>query len=96
MTPEQKPVRVQLDLSKRKIDELEQIRTKTGVSTRKDIFENALALLDWAVSQAEEGKKIGAMDQDKAFQELMMPALVSVRKNAYGTQVRKQTKKISD
>jgi hypothetical protein len=83
MTPD-KPVRVQLDLPKDRIRELEEIMTRTGVSTRKDVFENALALLEWAVGQAEEGKMIGSVDRDETFQELLMPALVSARKR-YGT-----------
>lgn len=83
MTPTtKKVVRVQLDLTESRIKELEEIMVKTGVSTRKDVFENALVLLDWAVSQADRGRTFGAWDENtETFHEVLMPALASVRKN---------------
>lgn len=83
MTPNTKKavVRVQLDLTEDRIRELEQLMVKTGVSTRKDVFENALALFEWAVTQAERGRTFGAWDEEsETFHEVLMPALASVRK----------------
>jgi hypothetical protein len=73
--------RVQLDLPDERVKELETIMAKTAVSTRKDLFENALALFEWAVGQCEMGRVIGAIDREReGFHELLMPALASAKR----------------
>jgi hypothetical protein len=76
-------VRVQLDLPVQRIEELEKLIAKTGVTTRKDLFENALTLLEWAVEQREQGRIIASVDEEEDFyRELVMPALASVKHEA--------------
>lgn len=76
-------VRVQLDLTSERVAELEELMAKTGVSTRKDVFENALALFDWAVTQSEQGRTFGAWDEgSKTFHEVLMPSLAHVSRKA--------------
>jgi len=78
-----KLVRVQLDMPENRVRELEQIMAKTGVATRKDIFENALALFEWAVNERTVGRKIGSIDEEgDGYRELLMPALASVKNEA--------------
>ena len=79
----QKIVRVQLDMPENRVSEIENIMAKTGVSTRKDVFENALALLEWAVNERKYGRIIASVDQKRErFHELLMPALASVKNEA--------------
>lgn len=74
-------IRVQLDLPESKVRDLEKIMSKTGVSTRKDLFENALTFFEWAVNQREMGRLIASIDTEiNGFHEVLMPALASVKK----------------
>jgi hypothetical protein len=80
---EKKLIRVQLDMPEERVKDLEKIMAKTGVSTRKDIFENALALFEWAVNERMSGRKIASLDEkENGFRELLMPALASVKNEA--------------
>ncbi|MCX6902903.1 MAG: hypothetical protein NTW03_05395 [Verrucomicrobia bacterium] len=73
-------VRVQLDFPKGKLLELQEIMTKTGMATRKDLFENAITLFEWAVDQRERGRMIASINEhDDTFRELVMPALAAVK-----------------
>jgi hypothetical protein len=79
----QKLVRVQLDMPEDRIRDIEQIMAKTGVSTRKDVFENALALFEWAVNERTSGRKIASLREDEdGYRELLMPALASIKDEA--------------
>jgi len=76
-------VRVQLDLPENRIKELELIRAKTGMTTRKDLFENALTLFEWVVAQTEKGRIIASIDESEdGYRELVMPALASIKNEA--------------
>jgi hypothetical protein len=80
---EKKLIRVQLDMPEERIKDLQHIMAKTGVSTRKDVFENALALFEWAVNERMNGRKIASLDEkEDGFRELLMPALASVKNEA--------------
>jgi hypothetical protein len=73
-------VRVQLDLPAERITELELLMDKTRLSTRKDLFENALTLFEWAVQQREQGRTIASVAIDgEGYYELLMPALSLVK-----------------
>jgi hypothetical protein len=78
-----KLVRVQLDMPEDRVKDIENIMAKTGVSTRKDVFENALALFEWAVNERANGRKIASLDKNEdGYRELLMPALASVKNEA--------------
>jgi metal-responsive CopG/Arc/MetJ family transcriptional regulator len=47
-------VRIQLDLPDEQVAELDERMAETKLRTRKDFFNNALTLFDWA-NQAKEG-----------------------------------------
>jgi len=80
---EKKLIRVQLDMPEERVKDLENIMAKTGVSTRKDVFENALALFEWAVVERTNGRKIASFDdKENGFRELLMPALASIKNEA--------------
>lgn len=78
-----KIIRVQLDMPEDRVKEIEQIMAKTGVSTRKDVFENALALFEWAVNERASGRKIASLSENEnGYRELLMPALASIKHEA--------------
>lgn len=68
--------RVQLDLPTEHVATLDRLAEEAGFATRKDLFNNALALLQWAVKETRRGRTIASVD-DRAerFTELSMPFL---------------------
>jgi len=87
-------VRVQLDLPVERIDDMESIIAKTGMTTRKDLFENALALFEWAVEQRQQGRIIASIDEaTNNYREVVMPGLASVRNEAKNSSPGKKQRK---
>ena len=66
--------RLQFELTRDKLDEIERLRIDGGFDTRKDLLNNAMTLMKWALKHAEEGHAIAAIDGGKYF-ELQMPFL---------------------
>jgi metal-responsive CopG/Arc/MetJ family transcriptional regulator len=72
-------VRVQLDLHEDQVKELDELMRETKLSTRKDLFNNALTLFEWAVKAKRAGRVIASLDEEnKSAKELVMPALENV------------------
>ena len=47
-----------------------------GIESRKDLFNNALTVLEWAVGEIVEGKKIASFDDNSKERSILsMPAL---------------------
>lgn len=68
--------RVQLDLPAERVAQLDRLVEEAGFSTRKDLFNNALALLQWAVKEARRGRAIASVDEaTDRLTELNMPFL---------------------
>ena len=53
---------------------------ETNIVTRKDLFNNALTLFQWAVKAKRAGRIVASLDEGTGnAKELVMPALESVR-----------------
>ncbi len=71
------PARLQFELSREKLDDIERLRIECGFETKKDLFNNAVTLLSWAARHARDGHAIAAVDNgDKRYFELEMPFLL--------------------
>ena len=67
--------RIQIDLSPNELERMNTVMRMTDLKTRKELFNNALSLFEWAVVAVASGKQIGSIDGLKAVMELTMPAL---------------------
>jgi hypothetical protein len=75
--------RVQLVLPAERVRMLDQLAAEAGLATRKDLFNNALALLNWAVREVRRGRVIASVDESaQRFTELQMPMLDAIAANA--------------
>ncbi|MEX3693041.1 hypothetical protein AB3X91_34315 [Paraburkholderia sp. BR14263] len=75
--------RVQFDVPEDRLAELQQLMKTCGIETRKDLFNNALTLLEWAVRESTRGRTIASVsDDEKSYRELQMPALLHASKYA--------------
>jgi hypothetical protein len=70
--------RVQFNVPDHKLAELDEMQDKLGLSTRKDLFDNAMTLLRWAIQEKERGRTITAVGEEGSQRELVMPALEAV------------------
>jgi hypothetical protein len=71
--------RLQFDLSREKLEEIERLRVEGGFDTKKDLFNNAVTLIKWAIRHASDGHAIAAIDEGSAkYFELQMPFLAHV------------------
>ena len=72
-------VRIQLDLPDEQVKELDDLMRETKLSTRKELFNNALTLFQWAAKAKRAGRTIASIDESsQSAKELIMPALENV------------------
>jgi hypothetical protein len=76
-------VRVQLDLPADKVQELEVLMEQAKISTKKDLINNALTLLEWAINERKTGRVIASINEKTmSYKELVMPVLSAVAPKA--------------
>jgi hypothetical protein len=69
-------MRIQLDVDDNGVQLLDWLKEKTNSKTQKELFNNAITLLTWAVNQRAQGRIIASLDeQNESYRELQMPAL---------------------
>ena len=69
-----------ITLSPEHNDQLNRLLKDTGLRTRKDLVNNALTLLSWAVNQTQEGRIIASINEtDRTYREVLLTALENVR-----------------
>ena len=69
-------VKIQFDLPAKRVEEIEKLMELTRTATRKDYFNNALTLLEWAIRERYMGNTIASVDEQKGkIKELVMPIL---------------------
>ena len=73
--PKAKKVRINIDVDQSKLDEIKRLMEIAGVSTQRELFDNALTIAKWMMRKRKEGKSVGALSDDDRFTELDMPML---------------------
>lgn len=71
-------IRLQFEIDEEWLNELEQLRNLGGLRTKKELLNNALTLLRWAVKQRQNGRTIVSVSADGSERELEMPYLEAV------------------
>jgi len=72
-------IRIQLELPEERVRELEALMSEVGLRTKKDLFNNALTLLEWAVKERKAGHVIASVDErENRIRQIVMPVLESV------------------
>ena len=68
--------RLQIELSPEMLHQLEDLMRTTGLATKKELVNNALTLLTWAVREVEGGSLIVSLDEkERRYKEFLLPAL---------------------
>jgi|WetSurMetagenome_2_1015567.scaffolds.fasta_scaffold330645_2 hypothetical protein len=77
-----KIVRLQFEISEGRLKELEDLMDVTGTGTKKELLNNSLTLLEWAVNEKKRGNMIASVNEDeKKYKEITMPILENVKKH---------------
>jgi len=75
--------RLQIDVTETQVQDLEQLVNELkefGIGTKKDLFNNALALFEWAIRERKRGRIIAGIDEGaEKFHEVHMPVLDRIR-----------------
>ena len=73
--------RIQFEISDEAVKSIEQLKEQANITTTRELFNNALTLLEWAVKEVSEGKEISSFDEkEEKIKTLEMPILSNVRK----------------
>lgn len=71
--------RVQFDVDADGLALLEALRTRARLSTRKELFNYAMTLFEWALNERADGRRLGSYgNDDDSFRELQMPPIEAV------------------
>jgi hypothetical protein len=74
-------VRIQFEMVTERAGDLDRLMKATGIRTRRELFDNALTLFEWAVAVSERGHLVTAHDEETGkFQPILMPALETARR----------------
>ena len=69
-------MRLQFEFSEDRIAELKQLKEETGAETLKELFNNALTILEWAIEESKAGNEIAAVNEEgKAYRVFVTPLL---------------------
>jgi hypothetical protein len=69
-------MRVQFEITAEQSKKIEELMKKTGTTTKKDLLNDALSMLQWAVRQVSNGRVVGSIDEkDNSYRELNTPTL---------------------
>jgi hypothetical protein len=68
--------RIQIDLSTKEVERMNLVMDRCELESRKDLFNNALTLLEWAIHEVSQGFRIASVnDHNKERTILSMSAL---------------------
>lgn len=71
-----KIARIQFEMPEDKARELDVLMSEIGVQSKKELFNNALTLLKWAIKETRNGNSIAAVNEKHGkYRELQMPIL---------------------
>jgi hypothetical protein len=74
-------LKIQFDLDERVIRGIEAKMARAGVHTKREMFNLALSLLDWAVDERTQGRIIASVDPaTERYNQVVLPALENLRK----------------
>lgn len=78
----QETSRLQVDLSRHEMEAMEETMMLSGLTTKKELFNNAITLFEWAIQEIAKGMVIASMDPKTGdYVRLQMPAFNFVERD---------------
>ena len=69
-------MRLNFELDESQMAEINALKKETGANSMKELFNNALTILDWAVEEVAQGKEIVAISPDEASHRVFITPLL--------------------
>ena len=67
------------EFSELAVKDLKALMEETGITTEKELINNALTLLEWAIKERKAGRIIASIDEtEKSYKAINMPILAKV------------------
>jgi hypothetical protein len=77
-----KMARLNLEISDAQMESLKALEKRTGAESMKNLVNNALSMLEWAVQETARGNEIAAVDEERqVYRVLVTPLLQHVAKH---------------
>lgn len=74
-------MRLNFEFTEDHINDLKALQKKTGTSSMKELFNEALTILEWTIDETIAGNEIAALsEEDKNYRVLITPILKRVAK----------------
>lgn len=74
--------KIVFEVSDEQNSRLEKLMHEGNISTKKDLMNNALTILEWVMKQRKDGFVVGKLDTEKdKFGELEMPIFSNIVRN---------------
>jgi len=84
-------VKFQFEMPKDNSDRLDELAGEIGV-TKKEIINNALTLLEWAIVESKQGRILASVDEkEDKYKEVILPLLSAFGAAARGQAVARAT-----
>jgi hypothetical protein len=72
-------MRLNFEFTEEQVKDLKALQEKTGTDTMKDLFNDALIMLEWAVDETANGNDIAAINEENdRYRVLITPVLQRV------------------
>jgi len=76
-------MRLQIEVTEQQDRHILSLIEEAGLATKKDLFNNALTLLSWAIEEVGNGNTIASVNEaQQRYRELQMPILSHVAQRA--------------
>lgn len=74
-------MRLQIEVSEDRVAEIKLLMSATGIETYKELFNNAISLLEWSINEVRSGQDIVSIKADGTPRELRMPILDGLKRS---------------
>ena len=75
-------VRFQLDLTEAQAGRFDDLVDQCELCTRKELFNSAMTLFNWAVKESAKGRKVASYGEGSDMETVILPALENVSPSA--------------
>ncbi len=78
-------MQILIEIDEARAHVLEEIKENAGLRSYRELFDNSLTLLDWAIKQRAAGRIVAALDKaNHSYRELAIDVLNRVRRSPRG------------
>jgi hypothetical protein len=68
-------MQIQIEIDEAGVNLLNEIKDGAGLDDYRDVFDNGIALLDWAIRQRAAGRIVAAVDEaSQSYKAIQLPA----------------------